>query len=60
MTELREAARRAERYGFAALAEQAHRRVGELVPSAKHARLADRWRARIIASVEGPLRERLG
>ena len=60
VTELREAARRAERYGFAALAEQAHRRAGELVPSAKHARLADRWRARIIGSVEGPLRERLG
>ncbi len=59
VTELREAARRAEEYGFAALAEQAHRRAGELASSGKQVRLADQWRARIVASVDGPLRERL-
>jgi hypothetical protein len=59
VSDLRAAARLAERHGFAALAAQAHRATAEATGSAHHARRADRWRARIERSVDGPLRDRL-
>jgi DNA-binding SARP family transcriptional activator len=57
--DFRDAARRAEQHGLAALAELAHRSLATLTGGGHHARRADQWRARIAASVEGPLRERL-
>jgi DNA-binding SARP family transcriptional activator/tetratricopeptide (TPR) repeat protein len=56
---LRAAARLAERHGFAALAQQAHRDIATLTGSDHHARRAQRWRARIAGSVSGSLRYRL-
>jgi DNA-binding SARP family transcriptional activator/tetratricopeptide (TPR) repeat protein len=58
--ELRAGARVAEHHGFAALAERAHRLAADLTGSGHHARRADRWRARIASSVDGPLRRHLG
>ena len=54
LTELRAAARVAEHHEFAALAERAHRLAADLAGSAHHARKADRWRARIASSIDGP------
>jgi DNA-binding SARP family transcriptional activator len=59
VTSLRAAARRAEQQGFAALAERAHRAAAELVGGGHHTRRADHWRASIVRSVDGPLRDRL-
>jgi DNA-binding SARP family transcriptional activator len=59
LTEFRAAVRLAERLGFAALAQQAHRAAANASGSAHHARRADLWRARIVASVDEPLRSRL-
>ena len=57
LSELREAAARAEQHGFAALAERAHREAADLLGGGgQHARQADQWRAWIVGSVEGPLR----
>jgi tetratricopeptide (TPR) repeat protein len=57
LAELRDAATRAEQHGFAALAERAHREAAELLGGGgHHGREADQWRARIVRSVEGPLR----
>ncbi|MGH9011733.1 MAG: hypothetical protein ACRDYF_18080, partial [Acidimicrobiia bacterium] len=52
IAQFRAAGRAATRCGFAALAEQAHRRAGRLTGSAYHLRQADRWWARIVASVD--------
>jgi tetratricopeptide (TPR) repeat protein len=52
VTRLRAAARAATRHGFAALAEQAHWRAGQVADSPYHRRQADRWRAQIAASVD--------
>jgi DNA-binding SARP family transcriptional activator/tetratricopeptide (TPR) repeat protein len=60
VAELRAAIRVAERHGFASLAEQAHRLSAGLTGSTHHAQRARRWRVRIVSSVEGPLRARLG
>lgn len=59
LAEFRVAARLAEQLGFAALAEQAHRAAARTAGSAYHARRADLWRARMVASVDEPLRSRL-
>jgi DNA-binding SARP family transcriptional activator len=59
LASLRAAAHRAEGHGFAALAEQAHRAAAGLVSGGQHRRRAAEWRARIVGSVSGPLRERL-
>jgi DNA-binding SARP family transcriptional activator len=56
--EFQAAVRLAEGHGFAALAERAHREAAAL-GGGRHARQAERWRAQIVASVDGPLRERL-
>jgi DNA-binding SARP family transcriptional activator/tetratricopeptide (TPR) repeat protein len=59
LTELQAATRGAEHHGFAALAERAHRLAADLTGSAHHARRADHWRARMVSSVDAPLRRRL-
>jgi DNA-binding SARP family transcriptional activator len=56
---LREGIRRAERHGFAALAEQGHRAASLVTGSERHLRRAERWRVRITASVDEPLRSAL-
>lgn len=56
---LRASARVAERHGFAALAEEAHRHAAALTGSLHHTRRARSWKARIAASVTGPWRDRL-
>ena len=58
-TRLRAAASLAERLGLAALAYEAHQAAAETGGSASHARRADLWRSRIVASVDEPLRSRL-
>ena len=57
--DLRDAARLAEQLGFAALAHQAHQAAADIARSAYHARRADGWRARIVRSVDEPLRSNL-
>lgn len=59
VSSVRTSVRIAEDHGFAALAEQGHRRLAGLTGSSHHARKADKIRARIIASVDGALAGRL-
>ncbi|MEW6154782.1 MAG: BTAD domain-containing putative transcriptional regulator [Actinomycetota bacterium] len=58
-SELRAGIRVAEGHGFAALAEHGHRLAAAATASAHHERRASQWRARMVASVDGPLRDRL-
>lgn len=59
VSSVRAGVRIAEVHGFAALAEQGHRRLARLTGSSHHARRADKIRAQIVASVDGTLSDRL-